>query len=116
MHYEAEAIIDINKHKRKAEMKRIVCIFLVLIILAGCSVQSVETYPYIITRKTGIYESFDADDYSETVEKGEKLRLIHDTFAESCKTRGVYDTKIGICKVVLKSTGKTAWILQNAIE
>jgi hypothetical protein len=97
-------------------MKRIVCIFLVLLILAGCAVQSVETYPYIITRKTGVYESFDADDYSETVEKGEQLRLIHDTFAESCKTKDVYGTKIGICKVVLKSTGKTAWILQNAIE
>jgi hypothetical protein len=97
-------------------MKRIVSIFLVLLILEGCAVQSVDTYPYVITRETGVYESFDADDYSKTVEKGERLRLIYDTFAESCKTKDVYGTKIGICKVVLKSTGNTIWILQNAIE
>jgi hypothetical protein len=97
-------------------MKRIVCIFLVILILASLSVQSVESYPYVITRKTGVYESFDASDYSKTVEKGEQLRLIHDTFAESCKTKDVSGTKIGICKVVLKSTGNTVWILQNAIE
>ena len=119
-------------------MKKIFVVILLLILVACASTPTIEStmkptiesamkptikptikptfLVYTVTRETGFYASATSDDYTVTVTRGTKVKPANNVETLTCKTVDVYGVSITLCNIEIISTGKTGWILKNALE
>lgn len=76
-------------------------------------VSSSSSKIYRITRETGFYKY--SEDYSETLQTGTKIKPANNSSHLSCLTEDFDGISITSCLVEIISTGKTGWVLKNAI-
>ena len=79
-------------------------------------VSSSSSNIYRITRETGFYKYSYSEDYSETLRTGTKIKPANNSSHLSCLTEDFDGISITSCLVEIISTGKTGWVLKNAIR
>jgi len=70
---------------------------------------------YRITRETGFYKFYTSEDYSETIESGTKVKPANNASSLDCRTIDVEGFNSTSCAVEVINSGKTGWVLKNAI-
>jgi len=71
---------------------------------------------YQITRETGFYKHLYSEDYSETLKAGTRVKPANNSTYLSCQSADFDGISITSCLVEVISTGKTGWVLKNAIS
>lgn len=105
-------------------MKKAIIVLLFLI-LFGCSPKATLTtepadstapMTYVVTRETGLYATAKSGNYFSTLLIGTKVKPANNAFYLDCDIVETYDVKITTCNVEVISTGKTGWVLKNALK
>jgi len=68
-----------------------------------------------ITRETGFYKSSTSEDYSESLKAGTKIKPANNASNLECRTSDFDGIRITSCWVQIVSSGRTGWVLRNAI-
>jgi len=79
------------------------------------SSSSYSSSTHKITRETGLYDSLYSENYSETLKSGTKVKPANNAKEFSCSTVDYDGIDITSCKIEVISSGKTGWVLENAL-
>lgn len=77
--------------------------------------QDSSSNTYRITRETGFYKYSYSENYTETLKAGTRVKPANNSKSLSCQTRDFDGISITSCLVEVINTGKTGWVLKNAI-
>jgi len=92
-------------------------IYCLIIIIFSLSIFGCDASPttYRVNRETGVYPSLDSVDFQNTVSAGTRVKPADGAENILCKFSEI-ETGIKLCYVEFVNTGKTGWILKNAID